>query len=167
MRLAAERQTFGPRLATFRGQARMKAGIGTVGFIAFMLACALCVPPAYAASTGMPRPPEELLKMRQAFAAAALAGDAEAAAKLSHFPLAVAAARGGRTLSRAEFLKRFKEDFMKHGDIVYCWQNHNLEMEYRNGMSNFRIWHLDCGNAIYDFAIFDGRWLYTGYRSGR
>jgi hypothetical protein len=145
----------------------MKASIGTAGFMGLILACTLCVSPSLAASSGMPRPPEELLKMRQAFAAAALAGDAEAAAKLSHFPLTVAAAQGGRTLSRAEFLKRFKEDFTKHEDIVYCWQNHNLEMEYRNGVSNFRIWHLDCGNAVYDFAIFDRRWLYTGYRSSR
>jgi hypothetical protein len=116
---------------------------------------------------GMPRPPEELLKMRRAFAEAAAVGDAEAAAKLSHFPLAVPSSRGTGTLSRAEFLKRFKDDFAKQADIVECWQNHRLAMEYRNGVSNFRLWHLDCGVAIYDFTIFDERWLYAGYRSGK
>jgi hypothetical protein len=146
----------------------MRARIGTTAcVIGPILAAALCIPSALAASSAMPRPPEELLKMRQAFAAAALAGDAEAAAKLSHFPLDAPASQGSRTLSRAEFLKRFNDDFTKHEDVVYCWQNHNLEMEFRNGVSNFRVWHLDCGSAVYDFAIFDGRWLYSGYRSGR
>jgi hypothetical protein len=135
---------------------------GLAGLFALSFGASL----AAAQSTAMPRPPEELLKMRQAFAAAALAGNAEAAAKLSHFPLEISVTKGGRTISRAEFIKRFREDFTEHEDVVYCWQNRNLEMEYRNGMSNFRVWHLDCGNAVYNFTIFDGRWLYTGYRSG-
>jgi hypothetical protein len=130
-----------------------------------MLALALATSLAWA--QGSPRPPEELLKMRRDFAQAMVAGNAETAAKLSHFPLTVPSSRGAGTVSRAEFLKRFKEDFGKQADIVDCWQNHNLVMEYRNGVSNFRIWHLDCGNAIYDFTIFDGRWLLAGYRIDR
>jgi hypothetical protein len=116
---------------------------------------------------GTPRPPEELLKMRRDFAEAIVAGNADVAAKLAHFPLAVPTSRGAGTVSRAEFLKRFKAVFAKQAEIVDCWQNHNLVMEYRNGVSNFRIWHLDCGTAIYDFTIFDGRWLLAGYRMDR
>ncbi len=119
-----------------------------------------------AQSAAMPRPPVELLKMRAAFAAAVVAGDAEAAARLSRFPLANPAARGGSTLSRAAFLRRFKDDFTKQSDIVYCWQNHGLDMEYHDGVSNFHIWHMDCGTNIYSFALVDDHWLYTGYRSG-
>ncbi len=101
--------------------------------------------------------------MRAAFAATAVAGDAEAAAKLSRFPLDDLEGRGGHTLSRAAFLKRFKDDFTRHKDIVYCWLNANLEMEYKNGVSNFRKWHLDCNGNVYNFALIGEHWLYTGY----
>jgi hypothetical protein len=140
---------------------RVAAGLSA----ALVLACAFTASPGCAQSGAMPRPPEALLKMREAFATAARAGDAEAAARLSRFPLDNPAARGGRSLTRAAFIKRFKEDFTRQDEIVYCWQNSNLEMEYRDGQSNFRIWHLACGANNYGFALIGIHWLYTGYES--
>ena len=144
---------------------RMRARIVLFLGIGLALACALRPVGAQAAqSSGMPGPPEELLKMRGAFAAAVAAGVAEAAATLSRFPLDNQVGPGDRTLSRAAFLKRFNDEFTKHKDIVYCWLNGNLEMEYKNGVSNFRKWHLDCNGNVYGFALIGEHWLYTGYK---
>jgi hypothetical protein len=135
-------------------------------FLGVLLACVFAPVGAMAAqSAAAPGPPPELLKMRLAFAQAAAAGDAEAAARLSRFPLDNLVGHGDRTLSRAAFLKRFRGDFTRHKDIVDCWLNDGLEMDFSNGKSNFRKWRLNCNGNIYSFALIDGHWSYTGYEN--
>jgi hypothetical protein len=131
---------------------------------------AICVAPGQhsasaAQSSSVPPPPTELAKLSYAFANAAASGDAEAAAKLSRFPLDNVVEHGARTLSKPEFLKRFKTDFTKHKDIVDCLLANNLEIELKNGQTNFKKWSINCNGNVYHFGFAADHWSYTGYEN--
>jgi hypothetical protein len=157
---AAPDNTQGPIMeVTLRRCAALMLGIGLL-WGAVDRSAAIGAP-----SSSVPPPPIELSKLSYAFANAAASGDAEAAAKLSRFPLDNVVQGSPKTLSRTEFLKRFKADLTRHKDIVDCLLANNLEIEVRNGQVNVRKWSIDCNGNVYHFGLTGDRWSYTGYEN--
>ena len=143
-----------------RRSAALTLAIGLAAFAASDFGSA-----ALAQSAAVPRPPVELSKVSYAFANAAASGDAEAAAKLSRFPLDNIVEREPKTLSRPAFIKRFKADYAGHKEIVDCLLANQLEVETQNGKTNFRKWSIDCNGNVYQFGFIADHWAYTGYEN--
>lgn len=104
-------------------------------------------------------PPDDLVKVRSAFAAAVAANDVKGAARLTRFPLKNTVTAAPRTVTRAGFARQFK----MYGEMKDCLKSEPFELA--SGDQKQASWVINCNGNIFHFALIDGRWLHNEYEN--
>lgn len=133
------------------------------------IAAALLLASPALAQAAAAKPPPELEKLRQAFAAAVAAKDRVAIAKLSRFPLEVYVYGFGPKLSRRAFLRSddYFQGWFWGGDAatVKCLKTEPLEFETDRKEPGGGTWDIFCAGNKYYFGTRGGKWAFVAYEN--
>ena len=104
------------------------------------------------------KPPEALVAMRAAFAAAAKAKDAARLEALTAFPLANEVYQEPQSIARAAFPERVKE----YAELSKCLATAPLSADPDTAKTT-KLWLVDCDGISFYFGLREGQWRHVKF----